>query len=456
MPEPIHGTVSVEIDEKYMMAHVIVNEPEFGGTPVTYKQVCDELSLKGVRHNIDHDAIQGIFDNKEFGRSVLVAKGEPPVDGINGKVIYHFEQTETQEFKEDKYGNVDYHDLGIIKNITEGTVIAEIVAETEGTPGKDIRGAVVAQNRGKPPSYTIGQGVSQTADGLLLFAAISGNLRWNKTHFVVDKDVTISGDVDVSVGNIDFIGDVVVKGNVEEGYEVRSGGNVKIFGSVTGATVIAAGNIVVQMGAVSSHLEAVDISASFFENSEIIAKGKLTAQNFIACQATCNGKLTASGGKAAIIGGKYTSLSDIEANIIGSDTYTRTLLVLGNTAILAEERAEIIKKIEEYENQIDQLGKICSMLQLQKKAAPLTDDREEMLVTSIRAKYVHQRELKAMKLRVIEIYKEIDISNDRKVIVRRSMFPGVSIRINSLQHNVSGVHGQCVARVGSSGEIEVK
>lgn len=456
MPEPINGTFNVEIDEKYMTAHVVVYEPEFGGTPVTYMQVCNELSVKGVRYNIDHDAIQGIFDNEEFGRSVLVAKGEPPVDGINGKVIYHFEQTETQEFKEDQYGNVDYHDLGIIKNITEGTVIAEIIAETEGTPGKDIRGNAVAQNRGKPPVYTIGQGVGQTPDGLLLFAAISGNLRWNKTHFVVDKDVTISGDVDVSVGNIDFIGDVIVKGNVEEGYEVRSGGNVKIFGSVTGATVVAAGNIVVQMGAVSSRLEAVDISASFFENSEIIAKGKLTAQNFIACQATCHGKLTASGGKAAIIGGKYTSLSDIEANIIGSDTYTRTLLVLGNTAILAEERADLIKKIEEYENQIDQLGKICSMLQLQKKAAPLTDDREEMLVTSIRAKYVHQRELKTMKQRVIEIDKEIDISNDRKVIVRRSMFPGVSIRINSLQHNVSGVHGQCVARVGSSGDIEVK
>ena len=455
MPEPINGNVTIDIDEKYMTAHIMVTEPEFGGMPVTYQQACDELAVKGVRYNVDFDAIKSIFEEKSFGKTVLAAKGDMPVDGTNGKVIYHFEQTDTQEFKEDEFGNVDLHNLGLIKNITENTVIAEIVPETEGSPGRDIRGIEVAQYPGKPPVYTVGPGVKLSEDGLVLSAAISGNLRWNKTYFVVDKDVSISGDVDVSVGNIDFIGDVTIKGNVEEGYEIRSGGNVNIYGTVTGAKIHAAGNITVRMGVVSSEIEGVDISASFFENTDIKASGKLTANNFIACQAICNGKLTASGGKAAIIGGKYTCLSDIEANIIGSETYTKTLLVLGNTAVLAEERIELTKKIPEFENQIDQLGKICTALQQQKKVAPLPEDREEMLVTSIRAKFVHQRELKAMKARVAEIDKEIDISNDLRVIVRRSLYPGVAIRINSLQHNVSATHGQCVVRVGES-DIEVR
>ncbi len=455
MPEPINGSIIIDVDEHYMVAHVIVNEPEFGGKPATYRQLCDELKMKGIRHNINHDGLKAIFDEKQFGKTVLAAKGDPAVDGENGKVLYHFECTEGQDLKEDEFGNVDYHDLGLIKNITEGTVIAEIIPETEGTPGMDIRGSVVNQFPGKPPVYTIGAGITLSEDKLIMSAAISGNLRWNKTHFVVDKDVTVSGDLDVSVGNIDFIGDVIVKGNVEEGYVICSGGNVTVFGTVTSACIRASGDITVRMGVVGSEVEGFNISASFFENAHITAKGNLTAQNFIACQATCNGKLTASGGKAAIIGGKYTCLSDIEANIIGSDTYTRTLLVLGNTAVLAEERIDLTKKTEEFVNQIDQLEKICTALQAQKKVAPLTEEREEMLVTSIRAKFVHQRELKAMKRRIAEIDKEIDISNDLKVTVRRSLFPGVSVRINSLQYNVSNVHGQCVVRVGAS-DIEVK
>lgn len=456
MPEPIHGNAVITIDDRYMTAHVVVNEPQFGGRPYTYEMLCDELILKGIRYNVFHDDLKRIFDEKTFGSSVLAAKGEPAVDGVNGRIEYHFDCSNAQVFEEDEFGNVDYRDLGLVTNIVEGTVIADIIPQTEGQPGKDIRGLVAAQYPGKPPVFTVGSGTKLSEDGLSIYADISGNLRWCGTHFVVDKDVTIKGDVDVSVGNIDFIGDVIVKGNVEEGYEIYSGGNVTVTGMVTGARIYAKGKIDVRMGVVSSSFEGEDISANFFENSTITAKGKLTAQNFIGCEVFCAGRLTASGGKAAIIGGKYTCLSDIEANIIGSETYTRTNLVLGNTAVLAEEKIELEKKIEEFKNQIEQLGLVCDALQAQKKAAgSLPEDREEMLVTSIRAKFVHQKQLQEMKRRVHEIEKEIDISNDLRVVAKRAIYPGVSIRINSLQYNVSSKCGNCVARVGTSGDIEI-
>lgn len=456
MPEPINGNAVITIDERFMTAHVVVNEPKFGGRPYTYEMLCDELILKGIRYNVFHDDLKRIFDEKNYGRSVLAAKGEPAVDGINGSIKYNFDRSNVQVFEEDEYGNVDYRDLGLVTNIEEGTVIAEITFPTEGEPGKDIRGIVAGQTPGKPALVNVGAGTKLSEDGSKIYAEISGNLRWTGKQFVVDKDVTIKGDVDVSVGNIDFIGDVIIRGNVEEGYEIYSGGNVTVTGMVTGARIYAKGKIDVRMGVVSSNFEAEDISANFFENCTITAKGKLTAQNFIGCEVFCMGKLTASGGKAAIIGGKYTCLSDIEANIIGSETYTRTNLVLGNTAVLAEERIDLEKKIDEFKLQIEQLGMICDALQAQKKAAgSLPEDREEMLVTSIRAKFVHQKQLQEMKRRIDEINKEIDISNDLRVVARRAIYPGVSIRINSLQYNVSSKCGNCVARVGNSGDIEI-
>lgn len=456
MPEPINGNAVITIDEQYLIAHVVVNEPQFGGRPYTYEMLCDELIMRGVRYNVFHDDLKQIFEKKYYGRSVLAAKGEPPVDGINGSVKYLFDCSNVQVFEEDEYGNVDYRDLGLVTNIEEGTVIAEITPPTEGEPGKDIRGIVAGQVPGKPANINIGAGTRLSDDGLCIYAEISGNLRWTGKHFVVDKDVTINGDVDVSVGNIDFIGDVIIRGNIEEGYEIYSGGNVTVTGMVTSARIVARGKIDVRMGVVSSYFDAEDISANFFENCTVNASGNLTAQNFMGCEVFCGGKLTASGGKAAIIGGKYTCLSDIEANIIGSETYTRTSLVLGNTAILAEERIDLEKKVDEFKLQIEQLGMICDTLHAQKKAAgSLPEDREEMLVTSIRAKFVHQKQLQEMKHRIEEINKEIDISNDLRVVARRAIYPGVSIRINSLQYNVSSKCGNCVARVGNSGEIEI-
>ena len=217
MPEPINGSITFNIDDKYMSASVIVNEAQFGGKPVTYDELCAETAKKGIRRNINEQAMRDIFDKKEYGRSIVIARGERPVDGADGFVTYKFEQKDTQDFVEDEFGNVNYRDLGFIRNIQEGTVIAEITPETQGEPGMDIRGAVVAQCPGRQPVFIVGSGVALTEDGRKLIAAVSGNLRWNKNHFVVDKEVVINGDVDASVGNIDFIGNVTIKGNTNEG-----------------------------------------------------------------------------------------------------------------------------------------------------------------------------------------------------------------------------------------------
>lgn len=456
MPEPINGSITFNIDDKYMSASVIVNEAQFGGKPVTYEELCSEAAMKGIRHNLSEQAMRDIFEKNHYGRSIVIARGDRPTDGSDGFVTYKFEQKDTQEFVEDEFGNVNYRDLGFIRNIHEGTVIAEITPETQGAPGRDIRGATVPQCPGRPPVFVVGTGVALTEDGRKLVAAVSGNLRWNKNHFVVDKEVVIDGDVDASVGNIDFIGSVTIKGNTNEGYEIHSNGSVTVLGTVTGTKIRADGDISVRVGAVAADLAGRNISASFFENCTLNAKEKLTAHSFVACQAFCNGQLSASNGKGVIVGGKYTCLSNIEANIIGSDTYAKTMLVLGNVAILAEEKNEKNKRITEFRRQLDQLEKICKVLQEQKKAGTISPEREEMLTTSIRAKFIHRREIKDMLDRIKQIDEEIDSNSDLCIRVRRSLFPGVVVKINGEQLVVDKLNGQCVVRMGEDGEIKIR
>ncbi|MCM1333748.1 MAG: FapA family protein [Bacteroides sp.] len=456
MPEPINGTITFNIDDRSMNARVIVTSPRNGGLPVTYKQLCDEVTAKGIRHNLDEDALKSIFEENIFDKSILIAKGDPPIDGKNGTISYHFEMKETQELEEDEFGNVDFRNLGFIRNIDEGTVIADIIPETPGVPGTDIRGVPVPQYGGKPATFTVGTGVVLSEDGSRLLAATAGNLRWNKTHFVVDKEVVIGGDVDASIGNIDFIGNILVKGDVKEGYIIKSHGNITVKGNVTGAQLIAFGDISIQNGAVSSEVEGMNVTAGFFENTHLSVRGNLTAQSLVACKVHCTGTITAKSGKGVIVGGKLTCLSDITANIIGSDTYTHTSIVLGNAAVLAEERIELVKKMDEYTTQLDKLGKICTVLQEQKKTAALSAEREEMLTTSIRAKYVHFSEIRKIRKRIEQIEEELINTNDLAVHIQKSLYPGVTVRIGYSRYAVSNIYGKCRVGMNSNGEIEVR
>jgi len=269
MADPIDGTINLEVDDKFMNARLSIQPAKNGGREVTEQMVRDAMAMQGIRYGVDEKAFKDAFSNG--GLSVQLAKGDPPVDGKNGYLTYHFERKSGAQMKADEFGNVDFRDLGLIQNIEKDTIIADIFAETPGSPGRDIRGIELPQYPGKPAKITVGNGVALSEDGTHIKAAIQGNLRWNKDHFVVDKELVV-GDIDLSVGNIDFIGDIIIKGNVCEGFVVRSGGNISIAGNVTSATIEADGNINAKLGFVSSKVSAGgDITVSFGENSEINA-----------------------------------------------------------------------------------------------------------------------------------------------------------------------------------------
>ncbi len=453
--DPINGQFVLEIDEKFMTARLSVTPPKNGGKAVTEAEVRQDMALKGIRYNIDEEAFREAFNADSL--SVEIAKGDPPVDGKNGYVVYHFERRNGAQVKTDEFGNMDYKDLGLIQNIQQNVIIADIFPETPGTPGKDIRGITIAQYPGKPANITIGSGITRTEDGKHLVTAIAGNLRWNKDHFVVDKEIVVSGDVDLSVGNIDFIGDVIIRGNVNEGFFIKSGGNVSIAGNVTGATVEAEGSISGRLGFVTSRISAKgDITVNFGENSNIICGGTLKAQSFVGCTVYCEGPMLVQGGKSIIVGGKYTCLSDIEVNYIGSDSYVRTQIILGNIAVLAEELSDLKKKLKEYEAQLQQLELVCSTLQQQKKTMPLPPEREEMLKRSIKAKFGHMGLIKETNDRIAEITHDIENSNDLCVRLKRAVFPGVTFRINSSQYVVTTKSGPGTVQVNDEGDIVIR
>lgn len=456
MADPIDGTFNIRLDEKFMTAVLTVDPPRNGGRPVRDSDIRQDMALKGIRYHVDEEALKTVFGCSE-SVSIELARGDEPVDGKNGYLEYHFERKSGAQMKTDEFGNVDYKDLGLIQNINAGVCVADIFPETPGKPGKDVRGIAIAQYPGKPANLKIGSGIVLSEDGRHLMTAVPGNLRWNKDHFVVDKEIVVSGDIDLAVGNIDFIGDIIIRGNVNEGFVVKSEGNVSIAGNVTGATVEAKGSISCRLGFVNSKISADgDISVNFGENSEINCGGTLKAQSFIGCTVVCNGPMLVQGGKSIIVGGKYTCLSDIEVNYIGSDAYVRTLIVLGNVAVLAEELQDLKKKLKEYEAQLQQLELVCTTLQQQKKVAPLPPERDEMLKRSIKAKFGHMGLIKETHDRMAEIEQEIENNNDLCVKLKRAVFPGVTFRINNSQFVVTTKSGPGTVAVNADGDIMIK
>lgn len=448
----VHSMVEVSVNPNYTTAFMSFSRPENGGVDITVEKVMAAINEKNVSYGILDDDIKLAVEQKRYDENICVAKWDPPQDGIDGTVKYFYNIESHAAPVENEHGIVDYKNLGLVRNITAGTPIAAITLPTEGEPGKDIMGRPVIQKKGVPAKVNVGSGTSLINDGKEIIAAVDGNLVYKNGAFQVDETLIINGDVDVSSGNIDFIGAVTVKGSVFEGFRVTSKRDININGSVNGAELSADGNISVKIGSINSQIECKgDVKLGFCENSKVHAAGNVESVSFVGGEVFADKKIIASG-KGVIMGGKYTALDGIEASVIGSENYTKTLITLGNNAVLCEERDKLEKLNAELEDKADQLGKMLVTLGELAKKAKLSPEREQLKTEALRNRLKMQSEVKKNKIRIGEIDDTLQLTQNLSVACKRVIYPGVTLRINSCVLLVNAATNHARATV-DGGEI---
>ena len=436
-------------------AFIFVTPPSGTGKCVTVDGIKAALKASNVVFGLREDVIKMIADDRKYSQKLCVAVAQLPIDGVSGSITYKYDKKVEAAPTETERGFVDYKDLGLIRIIRTGDVIADITLPTEGEPGVDVRGGKIAQYPGKKAQFTLGPNTKITEDEQHVVAAVDGHLVFKNNAFAVDTTVVINGDVDSSVGNISFIGDVIIKGNVCEGFKVSSNTNITVSGEVNGATLEAGGNITIKQGCVFAKITCHgNVSALFCERSSINCDGNISAQNYVICDIYCAGERTTKASNGSLIGGKYTILNSLEASNIGSKTYTPTDITLGDHAILADEKTQLEMKITAAQKTIEDLTMIVNFLNEKKKELhKLPDDKEEMLATAVRQRVLSNVEIKTSQKRIDEI--NIYLSTKQQLWVRCKgyIYPGTRITINDNVFKADTDYAHSMVSIGADGEI---
>ena len=436
-------------------AFIFITPPSGTGKGVTVDGIEAALKANNVVFGLREDVIKMIADDRKYSQKLCVAVAQLPIDGVSGSITYKYDKKVEAAPTENERGFVDYKDLGFIRVVRTGDVIADITLPTEGEPGVDVRGGKIAQYPGKKAQFTLGPNTKITEDEQHVVAASDGRLIFKNNAFTVETTVIINGDVDASVGNISFIGDVIIKGNVCEGFKVSSNTNITVSGEVNGATLEAGGNITIKQGCVFAKITCHgNVSALFCERSSINCDGNISAQNYVICNIYCAGELTIKASNGSLIGGKYTILNSLEASNIGSKTYTPTDITLGDNAILADEKTQLEMKIAAAQKKIEDLTMIVNFLNEKKKELrKLPDDKEEMLATAVRQRVLLNVEIKTNQKRIDEINVYLSTKQQLWVRCKGYIYPGTRITINDNVFKADTEYAHSMVSIGADGEI---
>ena len=426
--------VVVTVLTDFSAAFVTLYPPQNGGKDVTIDMVMQALSAKSVKHNVNTEAINELVKLKEYDKEIKAAQAQMPINGKDGTITYAYSKENVLAPKEDEQGFVDYKDLGMIRNIRENDIIATITLPEDGADGVDIRGVVMKAIPGRPVSFNLGPGTRLAEDGLSIYAAFDGHVCFKNNAFCVENTVTIGGDVDVSVGNLDFIGDIVIKGEVMEGFTVSAAKNITISGNATGAVIKAGGSVTIKKGCINTNITAHgDVSCQFCEHSKIITDGNLKAQSFVICDVYCAGNLTAK----ALNGGKYTILGDTEVTYLGTKNYAPTEVIAGDNAVLLKEKEAAVKQLSELDVKIERCTQIVDFLnEKRKQLKHLPEDKEELLGTTVKTKISCQMEKKMLRKRIAEIDASLAQKQYRCIVCKGTVYPGVRVTINDTSKKI--------------------
>ena len=442
--EPIDGKFELSISSDLTEAALTVYSSHFGGKDVTEQEVLSEIQSKGIVYGLNSKLISDIIKNKMFGKPYEIAKYTPPTDGVDGTLTYLFEQNVENKPKEDEKGFVDYRDLGIIRNIKAGTPIGTITFPTEGEPGTNIKGAPIAQKKGVEAKVPMGDNVVLNGDKSHIIAKCDGNLKFSGGKFSVETVYTMRGNVDASTGNLDFIGDIVVKGEVMEGFKVSSLKSITIFENTTGAVIEAGGDVVIKKGCINTKVTSHgNVSVDFCENSKITCDGDLKGDAFITSDIYCGGELIAQGKKGILMGGKYTCLKNLTANSIGSKSYAATLVTVGDNAIMLEEMDDCNKKLHEIDFQILRCTQAIDFLNEKKKIMTLPPEKEELLSSSVKSRIMLNMEKKKITSRIEEIKAYLENKENLSITCKKELYPGTKIIINDFVFAVNDKYQYC-------------
>lgn len=365
---PRNGEVQLTIAPDNMTVEARIVPPEPGGAPVTVDQVLAALAAHRVVYGIDHDAIARLVDMAAKGyrmdrSGVVVAEGRRPVDGEDGVVVHHpLLQTPAGYPRVTDSGRADFFDLNMVRNVAQGTVLAQRKPPTEGEPGCDVYGHTVRPRPGRDVRLLAGQGTRLSPDRQSVIAQVEGHASISAGGEVTVSPVFIvPGDVGYATGNIDFVGTVIVRGDVTQGFTVKAGQNVEVHGGIMGGSVEAGGDLLVRYGIVGGRRSQIKaggkVRCRFIESAEVEAGGDVVVADSVLGSRVSGERVVVTGGRSSIVGGRVRALREISAQTIGSASGTVTEVQVGVPPAVRTELEQIRERLAQVEERFGQFSR---------------------------------------------------------------------------------------------------
>lgn len=451
IPE-VNETAKVRVTDDKMLAFIRFYPPSKNGKYMTERDILNELTRVKVTYGISAKVVKACVMGRQYCRDIPIAKGKAVIPGKDAKIVYQFNTTPTAKPKLLEDGSVDFHELNLFTSVKQGDLLAELIPEREGEPGKDIFGNDILPSKVQKAILKFGRNIQLSEDKTKIYSEVNGDVKLEGDTVFVSSTYVVPADVDTSTGDIHYTGNVYVTGNVRSGFTIETTGDIEVNGVVEGAVLIAGGNIVLKRGVQGmskGRLQAGnDIVTKFLESCNVKAGHTINTGSSLHSDLVAGESVIVSGRKGFLIGGNVSAGKRIEASVFGNKMNTTTTLKVGVEPEVMDRFKELTVLIKEKQDEMLRDRQVLEMFK--KKMA----EGQKLLPSQIAmAKQVGENfkslgeELEKKSSEYMLLKQEIENNTDGRIVVNHTIYPGVCINISNRIYPVKDVRSRCQFRM---------
>lgn len=437
----------VTISDDKMSAIMRFHAPSNDGDVMSSAEILQELKHKGIQFGVKEKVVEQFVNHREYCKDILVAEGMEPIQGSDAEIEYFFSTDIHAKPTLLDDGSVDFFNLNTINHCTKGEMLARLTPAVQGTSGKNVAGENLKPREVKRLMLHYGRNISISEDKTCIYSEVNGHVVLVEGKVFV-SDVLEVENVDMSTGNIEYEGSVLVRGNVCSNFSVISRGNIEVRGIVEGAYLEAEGDIIIARGMNGmgkGELKAGgNIVVKFMENVNAEAQGYVSAETILHSHVSAGTDVTVTGRKGFIAGGRVCATNSINVKTLGSSMGADTIVEVGVDPRIKNKFQQYQKDVVEARGELERVeGVISSAKKRLVTHAPILEEQAKFIANSIVRKGELISEINTKEKKLEEMQDLLEGKKVAQIVVSGEVYPGTKICISEVSMVVKSVCQYC-------------
>ena len=394
--------------------------------------------VSGIKRDVLNVVIESIKEGKGLDK-IIIAEGIEPFAGEKPSIDFKF--TISDKPTVDESGRTNYRELSNVINVKADQLLA--IKKKLKPPVNGITVTGIKKVFPVIPDLPL---IAETniikdeqENSIFYRAETDGALFFKNNVLSVFPEFTVNEDVDFSVGNINFKGDVKIGRDVLPDFVIVCEGKLTIFGSAIACSITTGDDIEVRGGIVGKNKGVAEtkknIFATFVENARLVAKEDIVVKNgIIGSDVLCDGYLKIENRKARIVGSTVRAAKGVMTLNAGSRFDTSTKITTGIDPIKEQEYFKVKELFEKRIGEAKDIEKRYGRATLENKNFSNTISsqvKKEIMKWDILRDQIKQIHILLIKAET-EMY-----DHNATIRIKENLYPRVFLRIGKFELTTS-------------------